>query len=112
MFFDASDHHGIVRVTDLCDDTDSVSSLDAQRAGEEIRPIVKFAGGSEDPILGVLRNRGCGRGIVQNGGNSAGGQADALGDGLQRDSIPRGLAFGFAELHSNPPNRGQGGMFG
>ncbi len=55
MLFDPADHHRTVRISDLRDDPDRVSTLYPQRAGKKIGPVIQLSSRIQDTIFGVLR---------------------------------------------------------
>ena len=57
IVFDAAHDRRGVSVADFGDDdADGEAALSAQGAGKEIGAIFEFAGGSEDSVLGILRD--------------------------------------------------------
>jgi hypothetical protein len=81
--FNAADDRRTVGIANFFrDHSDRVSALVAQRAGKEIRTVIQLFGGCMDSILGLLRDRTRGGGIVQNRLDSARSESYMLSNGL------------------------------
>ena len=106
VVLDAADDERAISFSDVMgDDPDGVSPLFAERAREEIRPIIQFTRRRQNTGPGVLGNvLGRGR-VVEHRRDRSGRQADMLGDRLQGHDATGRTASLFALRHGFPRMR-------